>query len=240
MSFHYFLTSYVMNISELFPEIPEDIKEVDLNQEARVYLQELWIISPEWIWREQNPLIHPIACEKFLRWVHKKHQTKFSYGGYWEDRSTLWHNTYLDTLWAYHHLGVDFNVPAGTHLISPVSWKVVISDHDSDHPTAPQMHGWWNRLIVDPLQGDYLIILAHLSENTRRRVGSIIEKWEILWTIGTETENGGWFEHFHIQAISRTKFDEILALWKLPELHGYAKTMDEATMSMYPNPMKLI
>lgn len=61
----------------------------------------------------------------------------------------------------------------------------------------------------------------------------------MLGAIGNSTENGGWFEHFHIQAIAREKFAEIMQAGKLAELDGYAETMDEVTRKIYPNPLEV-
>lgn len=224
-----------MNIVDIFPDIDvQDFREVDLNEEARIYLTELWVLA-DGKWMQPNPLINADECDKFLQHVHHKYGTRFSYGGYGEDRSILWHDTYLDTLRAYHHLGIDINVPAWTRIVSPISGRVVVSDHDKDHPTAPQHHGWGNRLIITPDDSEYALILAHLSSDTRRVVGTIITRWETLWTIWTPKQNGWWFEHFHIQAISRRKLEDIMRAWKLSELDGYAVSMDEETQTIYPS-----
>jgi hypothetical protein len=53
---------------------------------------------------------------------------------------------------------------------------VLLSDHDSDYPSAPQEHGWGNRLVIDPEIGEHLLILAHLSNSTKRKIGSLIAK----------------------------------------------------------------
>ena len=53
---------------------------------------------------------------------------------------------------------------------------MLVSDHDRDHPTAPQEHGWGNRLIIHPEGSDYALILAHLGDDSARVVGSYVEK----------------------------------------------------------------
>ncbi len=229
-----------MDIIDFFPDIvAQSSREVDLNEEAKIYLITQWILGGEWNWIKENPLIGSEECQKLLKSVHEKYGIVWSHGGYGEDRSTLWHDTYLDMLRAWNHLGIDINVSAGTKLISPITGKVLISDHDSDHPTAPQNHGWWNRLIVQPWDSEYALIMAHLSDDTRRRVGNLIQQWEQLGTIGDPTQNGGWFEHFHIQAIAMEYLNSLIKEWRIPELDGYAAWMSEEIRKTYPNPLEI-
>jgi hypothetical protein len=108
----------------------------------------------------------------------------------------------------------------------------------NSYPSAPQEHGWGNRLVIDPEIGEHLLILAHLSNSTKRKIGSLIAKWDQLWVIGKSAENGWWFEHFHVQTITRTRFQELLDTGKIPELDGYAVSMDDTTQNIYPNPFQ--
>ncbi len=230
-----------MDIPDIFPSLAgKTSREVNLDDEAGLYLEAHGFRDDIWNWQWENPLIRPAECAKFLSWVHEKYGIDFSYGGYGEDRSTLWHDTYLDQHGAYHHLGIDINTPSWTELLSPVRGKVIVSDHDSDHPDAPQLHGWGNRLIIRPEDSEYALILAHLSDTTRRRVGTLIEKWEPLWTIGTSEENGWWFEHFHIQVILRERLMDLLEKGHLAQLDGYSRIMDAEMRKIYPNPFETL
>lgn len=230
-----------MNITDIFPSLAtKQSKEVNLNDEAILYLKAEGLMDSNWNWKRQNPLIHPEECAKFISWVHKKYSVEFSFGGYGENRSSLWHDTYLDNLGTYRHLGVDINIPSGTEIMSPITGRVIVSDHDKNYPKAPQNHGWGNRLIICPEDKEHAIILAHLSDATKRKVGTLIKKWEPLGTIWTSYENGGWFEHFHIQVILREKLMKLLEEGRLAELDGYAKNMDEETRRVYPNPFDSI
>ena len=227
-----------MNILEFFPDLwNKSSRAVHLDEEAKIYLIAQWILDTDWKWLKRNPLIYPEDCQKLLVAVHEKYNIIWSHGGYGEDRSRLWHDTYLDQLEAWHHLGIDINVPAGTELISPVSGKVIVSDHDNDHPNAPQEHGWGHRLIIHPWESRYALIMAHLSDDTRRKVGDLVKRWDQLWTIGNPIQNGGWFEHFHVQAIAMEHLEELIQNWELHKLDGYAPWMDEEVQKIYPNPL---
>lgn len=59
--------------------------------------------------------------------------------------------------------------------MSPITGRVIVSDHDKNYPKAPQNHGWGNRLIIRPEDKEYAIILAHLSDATKRKVGTLIK-----------------------------------------------------------------
>ena len=102
-----------MELSQFFSRLDSTAsKELNLNTEAQLYLLEHQIIDTQGNWLQKNPLINPDKCAHFIQWVHAKYQVTFSYGGYAEDRSTLWHDTYLDASKTYYHLGVDINIPA--------------------------------------------------------------------------------------------------------------------------------
>ena len=94
----------------LFPElIGKRSTLIDLNLEAKKWLASR---STESV----NPLLDPTICQNFVVECHQKLGIDFSYGGWLEDRSTLWRGSYLDQKRKYIHLGVDFNVPAGTQV----------------------------------------------------------------------------------------------------------------------------
>lgn len=226
-----------MYITDLFPTLAKKPhRKIDLNHEAILYLQYLWVLDKQWGWIQNNPLITPTGCEDLIRHINQKYSIVYSHGGYREDRSTLWHETYLDELGFWTHLGVDINIPAWTELKSPISGRVILSDHDRDNPEAPQYHGWGNRIIIEPDEWEYALILAHLSPDTRREVGSIVAKWERLGTIGTANENGGWFEHFHIQSVHLHHLMELIKTNTLGTLDGYTRADDTRIDRLYPDP----
>jgi hypothetical protein len=198
----------------------------------------MWALDRDGNWLKENPLINAEESAKLIQSVHSKYDITVSYGGYGEDRSILWHDTYLDALKSWYHLGVDINVPAGTRLISPIDWEILVSDHDRDNPSAPQHHGWGNRLIIKPRKWNHALILAHLSDKTRMAIWSIIYKGMPLWGIWTSGENGGWFEHFHAQSIDLSYLSELIKLGNLSQLDGYALTIDTSIGVRYPDPMK--
>lgn len=228
-------------ITDLFPSLSwKRWKEVNLNDEARLYWEQLGFCNSSWNWNWVNPLIDPEACAKFIQWVHAKYSIDFSFGWYGEKRDVLWKGTYLDKDENYYHLGLDINVPSGTELMSPIEGKVRVADHDRDHPNAPQHHGWGNRIIIRPRQWAHDIIFAHLSDAIKFKVWATIKKWQPLWTIGTNTQNGGWFEHFHIQAVIRERLCDLLERGNLAKLDGYSGSMDEETRRVYPNPFHVL
>lgn len=99
---------------------------VDLAAESRKWLSALWRgpLTP-------NPLLDPTICEEFVAWVHERHGATWSFGGYLEDRTQLWKDSYLDSAGSAIHAAIDVNIPAGTVVRAGVFGKVVFADSDA-------------------------------------------------------------------------------------------------------------
>jgi hypothetical protein len=63
-----------------------------------------------------------------------------------------------------------------------------------------------------------------------------VREWERLGTIGTAGENGGWFEHFHIQSVHRDHLMGLITTDTLGTLDGYARSGDPRIARLYPDP----
>lgn len=114
-----------------------------------------------------------------------------TYGGYSEDRSWMWQNTYLKNKDAIH-LGVDINVPCGTNVNIPFISEVIDVYNDADTDI-----GWGTRLIVK--RGSYAIILAHLQKIPHLAGDMLMPGFKA--TVGTYPDNGNVFEHLHVQVM---------------------------------------
>ena len=64
---------------------------------------------------EKNPLLDPVACDSWVTGIAKRYGADYTYGGYLEDRAYLWRGHYLPK-GPQEHLGIDYNVPAGTKV----------------------------------------------------------------------------------------------------------------------------
>jgi murein DD-endopeptidase MepM/ murein hydrolase activator NlpD len=106
---------------------------LNLNSEAKIWAEN----------RKGVSLVDPKTCERMVHDVHVKYSIDFSYGGWMEDRSFLWHGSYLDASQSYIHLGIDLNVSAGTPVALDFDAVVVRVDDD-----FPEEGGWGPRVIV--------------------------------------------------------------------------------------------
>src|SRR3989339_1541746 len=76
----------------LFPELKEKrFGYVNMNEAAKAWFAKY----PEPIVSE-NPLLDPATCQAMMNEVHAELGIDVSYGGWLEDRSTLWRGSYLD------------------------------------------------------------------------------------------------------------------------------------------------
>lgn len=207
---------------------------VNLDDEARLWLAaHPDVRSPDY----ENPLLDPAICQRMIDEVHARLGVLWSHGGYMEDRSTLWAHSYMQADRRFHHLGVDFNVPTGTDVITRHRAEVIRIDDDRG-----EEGGWGPRLITRPTEGDrsHLLIHAHLAKDIRWRIGDILEPGTIIAQVGQAPGNGNWFPHLHVQAIRASHFEELLKT-DLRTLDGYCTDAEKAdALLRFPNPMGLI
>lgn len=199
-------------ISDLFPQLDNTQWAIlDLNEEA----QKLFTKSPT----PHNRLLDPEVCQKWIESLHAERGADYSWGGWMEDRSFLWRDHY------HHpgrmtHLGVDYNVPAGTQVHLPYGGKLLCAEQDPD-----QNGGWGGRAIYE-IRGLY-VIFAHLSE-VEGTVGRLYPAGTLIGRVGNHKTNGGWYPHLHLQCMRRYNLS----------VDGYGPN-DEYTRIEFPDPMHL-
>ena len=181
-------------------------------------------------------LVNPKTCERMVLDTHKKYSIDFSYGGWMEDRSFLWHGSYLDATQEYIHLGVDLNVPTGTPVAFDFDGKVVRIDDD-----FPENGGWGPRVIVKHKKAQVYVIYAHLERRMQCKVGDTFKKGKVFAKVGKAPHNGNWFPHLHVQIISKEYFGELEKKDAWADLDGYGSPKDLAkNAKRFPDPMQYV
>ena len=216
----------------LFPTLKnKKSAQVNLDLEAQSWLAKKGLSN-----LENNPLLNPVRCQEMLNDIHEKYEIDFSYGGYLEDRSFLWKNSYLDMLQNYIHLGVDFNVPSNTKVAMPFDAKVVKIDDD-----YPDESGWGPRVIVKNQAEPVYLLFAHLDRALKCKVGDLLKAKEIFAKVGKAPYNGNWFSHLHLQTITEKYYNELIQNGSWGELDGYGTRADtEKNAKNFPDPTKFL
>ncbi len=188
---------------------------------------------------EPNPLLDPVVQGEYLSQMHQKMRVDYSYGGYLEDRSTLWRGHYMspDTM---VHLGIDYNVPVGTEVCLPHGGDIVyIGMEDIDNG------GWGGRMdfksrtlpvyfIIGHLDPDS-ILQFHPSKKQRRWFGGYPQH-HVLALVGDSGFNGGWFPHIHLQCVAKEEYESHIDPM---EIDGYGK-MTDTLRTKFPDPNLLL
>lgn len=182
-----------------------------------------------------NPLNDPWFCDSWVGRITARLGADHSWGGWLEDRSHLWRGHYLPPGCTVH-LGIDLNVPAGTLVLAPLAGEVMHAV-----PCREQGGGWggWFVLRADKPPGgvDYLL-LGHLAHRGLPQPGDRLTAGASVGTIGTPLENGGWYPHLHLQALSTAAWD---AVQHDPDrlLDGYAWPGPDLA-GQFPDPAQLV
>ncbi|MBS3647205.1 aminotransferase class III-fold pyridoxal phosphate-dependent enzyme [Pseudaminobacter sp. 19-2017] len=97
-----------------------------------------------------------------------------------------------------HHLGLDLFMPAGTKLHTPLAAMVKSVEIEED----PLGYGGLVALLHEP-EGcpPFVTLWGHLAHEAAARLkpGDRLEAGVLVGEMGTDTENGGWAPHLHLQ-----------------------------------------
>ena len=183
-------------------------------------------------------MLDPGLTHSFLEALHRSQKVAYSFGGYLENREDLWKGSYMDPDKAVH-LGIDVNAPAGTG-VAPVHKSTVAKIiHD------PDQDGGWGSVIVfqleKPIGGISYFIYAHLSKGgIRVNVGDVVEAGQVVASLGTPDENGGWYEHLHVQAMTPKAWDMVKDRDDMAAFDGYDSLPDGPAHHLSPDPAPLL
>jgi murein DD-endopeptidase MepM/ murein hydrolase activator NlpD len=181
------------------------------------------------------------TCSEFVDKLHARLDVDASFGGYMEDRSFLWQGTYLGGSGHELHLGIDYNVPAGSPVAVPFSGEVLLCDDD-----IPEPWGWGPRVFIETTEAieferptRYVYAFAHLA-GIRVRRGQTIEAGTEIAVVGAPPTNGGWFPHLHVQKIRGEVFDHYCRVG-LESLDGYGSTQShQQNLHDFPDPFSFL
>lgn len=205
-------------------------KEINLNNEAKK-----WILDNK-IDNSKKPLINPNKCQKMVQDVTRKNKIDFSFGGYLENREFLWKGSYLDKDKTYIHLGIDFNAPRGSKVSTGFEAEVVRVD--CDYPTDG---GWGSRVIVKCKNHPYYFLFEHLDKKIMCKVGDIIKKDTTFAKVGYAPYNVNWFDHLHVQVITKRYFNFLEKNNAFDIFDGYCSKKDiKKSKENFPNPIKIL
>lgn len=151
-----------------------------------------------------NPYIDPYFLDRILSQYHERQGLDATFGSYGENRGFIWRQTYLDGMENPIHAGIDINVPVGT--LVEADTDCIVAWVGTDHPDK---FGWGNRVIVKLRDAEIWMIYAHLGSPIVR-VGRPLGPGSALGYVGGPHENGGWYPHLHVQAMTKTAWDMFL------------------------------
>lgn len=162
-----------------------------------------------------------VSSEDEEHWVNQLHKmmgVNHSWGGWMEGRHHLLRHQYNKGVGEDHfwHLGVDYNVPAGTNVHLPIDAELVYCEMDPD-----QDGGWGGKLIFK--HDKCYFIFGHLdsivTELKAYKAGEVVAK------VGDRTLNGNWFPHLHVQCMRELNV----------KVDGYSHRYKEIEVD-FPNP----
>ena len=155
--------------------------------------------------------------------------TENTYGGFGEDRTELWKNFGypVPTI----HLGIDFNNLESGQAVGSLSDGTVVDVwyHDS------VFDGWGGRVVIEGTDGLFYMYghLWHKDGAGLPSIGDKIRRGQVIGVIGSESENGGWFQHLHLQIMTNEYIKKDVD-WR--KIDGYESHVPAGVL----NPMDVI
>lgn len=129
----------------------------------------------------------PSVCENFINNLIISRRADYFYGGFLEDRTSLWKDHPTEKAKSLIHLGIDYSAPAGTPVTLPLNGKVFHIMKDPENKI-----GWGGRIIFQLSDGNYLIY-GHISQDISLQIGQKIKRRDLIAYIGRTEENGNWW-----------------------------------------------
>lgn len=189
-------------------------------------------------WAKPNPNNDPDHVESRSAQLQRILGVDWFYGGWMEDRSIVWSDTYLRETGNFLHLADDFNVPAGTMVFCVADGPIVHMGTDSP------LKGGWGGHIVQKIQfhgKPHALIYCHLGFMQPRDTPCDISKGDFIGLVGNKSENGGWGPHLHLQLVADIDDVTDWAHFMDKEIDGYGKVSDiEYWAKRCPDPTPLI
>jgi hypothetical protein len=203
-------------VNTLFPDLMGKVKwgHFNLNQIAAGFAQLISLGGPE-----GNLFKSHSFHSKVIDLICKIKEVDCLWGGYLEDRSVLWNDTYMKPGDAFH-LGVDFFVPVNTRVCLPTSAILVESSVSEDMDI-----GWGGKLVFRWLHGYF--VLGHLKD-LAVGIGNTYRAGEQVALIAEPEKNGGTPPHLHLQCM---KFYD-------KDVDGYGP-MYKGIEADFPDPLNL-
>lgn len=188
--------------------------------------------------RDCDPVLlaQPDFTAKLVADAHEALGLAWSYGGWLEDRSHLWAETYLKETAHWLHLGIDVNAPAGTEVLALLSGEMVYVGTDS-----PLVGGWGHHVIqkVEYRGKTHALMYAHLAAPLAT-AGTHIEAGTPIGAIGTKDVNGYWFPHVHVQLFADVGTVTDWAAFS-QGVDGYGPLSEKAALARkHPDPTGLL
>lgn len=187
----------------------------------------------------KSKFLTPEFTSSVLNGEHDNVGAYYSFGGYLEDRRDLWAGSYLEKEQSVH-LGIDVNAPAGT-MVAPVhNCHVAKVVHD------PDQEGGWGSVIVfeleEPIGEISHFIYAHLAKDSVTvKPGDFVPAGEPVAELGEPHENGGWYEHLHVQAMIPAAWDMMKGRDDMGAFDGYdSMPEDGKPHRLSPDPTPLL
>lgn len=157
------------------------------------------------------------------------HGATWSFSNYLEYRGALEIYPQMRENQRYYHMGLDINGPVGTTIYAPWDATVVESHYE------PKPGNYGGLTILRPDDQDIYILFGHLAKDHLPEAGQKIKKDEAFARFGNETENGNWYPHVHIQAITEKGWNSNWAL------KGYCTEFDLENLEEYtPDPIDFL
>ena len=157
--------------------------------------------------------------------IHPEYDVAWSVSGYLEDRSIILskYPQMIDEK-RYYHLGVDINLRVHTPIFAPLHGEVVRSEYEMGE-------GNYGGLVVLECNENgttFYLLFGHLERATLPEIGTKIVAGEQVARIGDLHDNGGWYQHMHLQVLTEMAYKEgwvnkgYCTLEDIPTINQYA------------------
>lgn len=145
----------------------------------------------------KNILLGDTTFSRMIVELHDELGVDYSYTSYSELCANLWRGNRLDVYKNCVNLGMDVNVPVRTPVAVDRNCRVERVDND---PRG--MQRWGYRVIVKLDDAPIWLMYPHLGAHVAAAYGRSLGGGQVIGRVGTPEENGGWYPHARVQAMT--------------------------------------
>ncbi len=226
----------MMSDFQIFLKSIENVKVIDSRIDYSEYITlDLSITNKEF---QQQNIQNSSTFEEFIEIYLKQNHSKVAFGGYNEERNLYKRSSIFNSKEVEErniHIGLDLWIESGTKILAALDGTI----HSFQDNKGLGNYGSTIILRHEIENQLFYTLYGHLSKKSIEniKIGTFIEKGQLLATLGNSSENGDYAPHLHFQIIKNIEnyFGDYPGVCSKNSLNYYLKNCPDPNLLLKIN-----